>query len=45
MELIEIPGYTPEEKQHIATRHLIPRQLEQHGMNKHQLTIPDVRAW
>ncbi|CAI7733868.1 unnamed protein product [Closterium sp. NIES-53] len=41
MEVIELPGYTPEEKQRIATRHLIPRVLEQHGITKRHLHISD----
>jgi len=32
MEVLEIPGYTHEEKSHIATRHLLPRVLEAHGL-------------
>jgi ATP-dependent Lon protease len=32
MEIIEIPGYTHEEKLHIAKRHLIPRSLDSHGL-------------
>ncbi len=45
MEVIEIPGYTEEEKLGIAQRYLIPRQLEEHGItNKHvQLTEPAIR--
>lgn len=46
MELIEVSGYITEEKIEIATRHLIPKQLEIHGINKSQLkfTKPAVRA-
>lgn len=45
MEVIEIPGYTEEEKLGIAQRYLIPRQLEEHGItSKHvQLTEPAIR--
>ena len=32
MEIIRIPGYTTEEKIHIARRHLIPKQVESHGL-------------
>lgn len=32
MEIIEITGYTQEEKMEIATRHLIPKQLKEHGL-------------
>ena len=32
MEVIRIPGYTPEEKVEIAQTHLIPRQVEEHGL-------------
>ncbi|XP_010518860.2 PREDICTED: lon protease homolog 2, peroxisomal, partial [Tarenaya hassleriana] len=41
MELIELPGYTQEEKLKIAMRHLIPRVLEQHGLNSEFLKIPE----
>ena len=41
MELIQIPGYTQEEKVHIAERHLMPKQLKQHGMTTDQLQIPE----
>ena len=46
MELIEVNGYITEEKIEIATRHLIPKQLEIHGIKKNQLkfTKPAVRA-
>ena len=36
MELIEVNGYITEEKLEIATRHLIPKQLEIHGIKKEQ---------
>lgn len=41
MEIIELPGYTTQEKLHIAKRYLVPRQLKEHGLNKMQLTIKD----
>lgn len=39
MEIINIPGYTVEEKAVIATRHLIPKNLKKHGLSPEQLTI------
>jgi len=39
MELIEITGYLVEEKLEIAKRHLFPKQLENHGVKKEQITI------
>ncbi len=46
MEIIEIPGYTLEEKLHIAKKYLVPRQLEEHGLNADKLRIdlPALRA-
>nr|AAK62365.1 Lon protease [Dichanthelium lanuginosum] len=44
MEVIELPGYTPEEKLKIAMKHLIPRVLEQHGLSSAYLQIPEVRS-
>jgi ATP-dependent Lon protease len=41
MEILEIPGYTRREKLAIARRHLIPKQLEEHGITKDQLDITD----
>lgn len=41
MEIIELPGYTPEEKLKIAMKHLIPRVLEQHGLSTTNLQIPE----
>jgi ATP-dependent Lon protease len=39
MEVIELSGYTPEEKVEISTKFLIPRQLEEHGL------APDLISW
>ncbi len=39
MEIIEISGYTENEKEHIAKEHLIPKQLEINGLDKSMLTI------
>ena len=39
MELIEIAGYTDNEKEHIAKEHLIPKQMEENGIEKGKLTI------
>lgn len=44
MEVIELPGYTPEEKLKIAMHHLIPRVLDQHGLTSEFLKIPEVRS-
>ena len=41
MEIIDVNGYTIEEKIEIARRHLWPRQIHEHGMKKNQLTITD----
>jgi ATP-dependent Lon protease len=40
MEIIRISGYTEAEKLGIAERHLLPRQLEQHGLDDGELSIP-----
>ncbi len=39
MELIEITGYLVEEKLEIAKQHLLPKQLDNHGVKPDQLTI------
>ncbi len=39
MELIEVTGYTTEEKVEIAKRHLIPKQLKEHGLERDALTF------
>jgi len=41
LEVIEIPGYTESEKLQIARRYLVPRQLEENGLNQHLFKIPD----
>ncbi|MGX8235967.1 endopeptidase La [Exiguobacterium undae] len=42
MELIQIGGYTEQEKTEIAIRHLFSKQLKEHGLKKSQLTVkPD----
>ncbi len=39
MEIINVTGYTIEEKVEIAKRHLLPKQLKEHGLNKEHLKI------
>ncbi|MBN1606328.1 MAG: endopeptidase La [Polyangiaceae bacterium] len=41
MEILEIPGYTRREKLAIARQHLIPKQLEEHGLTDDQCNITD----
>jgi ATP-dependent Lon protease len=41
MEIIRIPGYTEDEKVEIAKRHLIPKQLKEHGLKKGEWSISD----
>lgn len=41
MEVIEIPGYTEEEKLEIAKRYLVVRQIEDHGLKVHDISIED----
>ena len=41
MEIIDIPGYLVEEKVEIARRHLLPKQIQEHGMKKNQLQFSD----
>src|SRR5207249_7028664 len=41
MEVIELPGYTFEEKIHIAKNHLIPKQVREHGLSVDNLELSD----
>ncbi|MCP5521966.1 MAG: endopeptidase La [Verrucomicrobiales bacterium] len=41
MEIIELPSYTPDEKLQIARRHLLPRQLTEHGLKPGQMRLSD----
>ena len=41
MEIIEVSGYLMEEKREIAKHHLIPKQLENHGITADNIMIPD----
>ena len=40
MEIIDLSGYLLEEKVEIARRHLVPKQLREHGVKKRQLSFP-----
>jgi ATP-dependent Lon protease len=39
LEVIRIPGYTEDEKLNIATRYLVPKQMDQHGLKEGEVTI------
>jgi len=41
MELLELPGYIPEEKLAIARRHLLPKQIKEHGLGDHSIDLSD----
>ncbi|MYG53132.1 MAG: endopeptidase La [Rhodospirillaceae bacterium] len=41
MEIIRLPGYTEDEKVEIAKRHLIPKQVEAHGLKDHEWSVSD----
>jgi ATP-dependent Lon protease len=41
LEVIELPSYTESEKLQIAKRYLVPRQLDEHGLSKQELSLPD----
>ncbi|KAK3914653.1 Lon protease-like protein 2, peroxisomal [Frankliniella fusca] len=40
MEIIHVPGYTQEEKMQIAERHLLPKQLREHGLDSSHMQLP-----
>jgi ATP-dependent Lon protease len=41
LEILELPGYTRDEKMHIARQFLVPKQLEEHGLKSEQLIFED----
>jgi ATP-dependent Lon protease len=41
MEVIDLPGYTDEEKLHIAKRYLVPREREEHGLGEERIQFHD----
>jgi len=41
MEVLELPGYSEEEKLQIAKKYLLPKQLKEHGLGPEQLTLED----
>lgn len=45
MEVIEISSYTENEKLHIAMQHLVPKQLQKHGLTSEQLKISKGAIW
>lgn len=45
MEVIEVSSYTENEKLHIAMEHLIPKQMERHGLKKKQFSVSKKAVW
>lgn len=41
MEIIELPGYLQYDKREIAKRHIIPKQLKEHGLSDHKISLTD----
>ncbi len=41
MEIIELSGYSEEEKRHIAARYIVPRQVKENGLTPEQIEIPE----
>ncbi|MAI42337.1 MAG: endopeptidase La [Candidatus Azotimanducaceae bacterium] len=42
MEIIRIPGYTEDEKVNISTRYLVPKQIDNNGVDQNELKVSDV---
>ncbi len=42
LEIIEVSGYTEEEKIEIAKRHLVPKQISEHGLEENQIAFTDI---
>jgi ATP-dependent Lon protease len=42
LEVIELPSYTETEKLEIAKRYLVPRQLEEHGLTRREVRLPNI---
>src|SRR5262249_21979159 len=41
LEIIELPGYTHNEKRHIARQFLLPKQVAEHGLTEHHISMSD----
>ena len=41
LEVLQLPGYSEEEKTHIAQKYIVPKQLDLHGLGPHDLAITD----
>src|ERR1700741_2088274 len=41
LEILELPGYTRDEKRNIARQFLVPKQLEEHGLRQDQIEVTD----
>jgi ATP-dependent Lon protease len=42
MEVIQLSGYTTDEKLHIAQNHLLPKQMKEHGLTSEQVEVPEL---
>jgi ATP-dependent Lon protease len=45
LEIIELPGYTRQEKRHISRSFLVPKQLEEHGLSAEQCEVTDAAIY